>query len=245
MKRKYDKRDNKGRHIRPLFFKYIDDYKGYRDDYHIYEETDENEFNKCLVTKKYSAVRQLKDGTSKNLHIERGRMSYSMHKTSMDYLQKAIDSFSRVRLSKKECIPFSEVLVSADALPGYVKYPQVHRLLDIIKDSKQRIWETWNCRNDLSPSQKRKMSHEIKEELIEYVSSLSISEKSVRYILSLIDSEEYKGLSRFIFDVILDTSNEQFYKLLSLSKTPIPRLEECEDGDIDIMGFKYKMIQNA
>ncbi len=35
-KEKYDVRDEKGRHIRPLFFRYIDSYKGYRDGYYIY-----------------------------------------------------------------------------------------------------------------------------------------------------------------------------------------------------------------
>ena len=35
LKKKYDVRDEKGRHIRPLFFRYIDSYKGYRDGYYI------------------------------------------------------------------------------------------------------------------------------------------------------------------------------------------------------------------
>lgn len=245
LKRKYDKRDEKGRHVRPLFFKYIDNYKGYRDDYHIYEETEDNEFSKKLVTDKYSTVRQYKLSASNTIHVERGRMSYAMHHTSMDYLQKAIDKFSNKRLSKKEVVPFSEVLIPMKEMTGYVKWSQVHRLLDYIRDVKQNIWEVWNCRNDLSASQKRKISFEIKSEMIEYVSGLSISDKSVRYILSLIDSEEYSGIARFIFDIILDTSNEQFYRVLSLSKEPIPRLEECSDGDIDIMGFKYKRVYNV
>lgn len=242
LKNKYDKRDNKGRHIRPLFFKYIDDYKGYRDDYHVYEENEDNEYEKCLVTDKYSEVRQYVNDAEKTLHVERGRMSYAMHMTTMDYLQKAIDKFSNKRLPKREYVSFSDVLIPVADLPGYVKYPQVERLIDYIKRVKQETWEVWNNKSDLSPSQKRKIAYEKKQDLIEYVSSLEISDKSVRYILSLIDTDEYKGLASYIFSIILDTSNEKFYRLIDASKEVIQKLEEDEDGDIDIMGFKYRKI---
>ena len=52
LKKKYDVRDKKNRHIRPLFFKYIDGYKGYRDDYHVYIE-DGEEFTKLCKTDKF------------------------------------------------------------------------------------------------------------------------------------------------------------------------------------------------
>ena len=242
LKKKYDRRDNKGRHIRPLFFKYIDGYKGFRSDYHLYSVGEDNEYNKCFVSDKYSDVRQYMSDTEKNVVVERGRMSYEMYQTTMDYLQKAIDKFSNKRLPKKPLINFADVLIPLDSMPGYVKYPQAQRLLDTIKDTKMEIWKIWNCREDLSPSKKRKLSYEIKQELVEYISTLMVGGKTIRYILSLIDTEEYKNIRQFIFDIILDTSNAQFYELITMSKEPILRLEEDENGDVDIMGFKYKYV---
>ena len=242
LKKKYDRRDNKNRHIRPLFFKYIDGYKGFRSDYHLYSVDDDNEYSKCFVSTKHSDVRQYIDDTDKTIVVERGRMSYEMYQTTMDYLQKAIDKFSNKRLPKKEFVNFSDVLVPLASMPGYVKYSQAQRLLENIKDTKAEIWKIWNCRDDFSPSQKRKISYELKQDLIDHISNLIIGTKTIRYILSMIDSEEYKNIRQFIFDVILDTSNEHFYELIAMSKEPITKLEENENGDIDIMGFKYKYV---
>lgn len=244
LKRKYDRRDNMDRHIRPLFFKYIDGYKGYRDDYYVYEETEDNEFVKIASGVKYKAAMEAKNDTESTCYVERGRMSYILYHTSMDYLQKAIDKFSRKRLSKKPCVKFSDVLIPMDKISGSVWYPQVHRLIQSIQDTKNEIWKVWNCQDDLTPSQKRKKSFEIKQDLINYISTLVIGDKTIRYILSLIDNDEYKSISKFIFDIILDTANDKFYKLILASKEPIGFLLEDDYGDIKIMDYTYKMVYN-
>lgn len=249
LKRKYDQRDNKDRHIRPLFFKYIDGYKGYRDDYYVYQkienDKDEEVFCKKLSRACYKEVRKFKEEnsnieTNSELSIERGRMSYQKYETSMDYLQKSIDRFSNKRLSKMPLINFSEVLIPVKSISGYVKYPQAYRLIEYIREVKFEIFKIWNYRDDLSLSQKRRISFEYKQELVDYINTLVINEKTVRYILTLVESEEYKDIGRFIFNIILDCKNEQFYNLINFSREPIYKLIEDTNGDIDIMGFKYR-----
>ena len=71
LKKKYDVRDNKNRHVRPMFFKYIDGYKGYRDDYYIYREEDDEFVKKCVVGS-YKEVRAIKEN-DESICVDRGR----------------------------------------------------------------------------------------------------------------------------------------------------------------------------
>ena len=244
LKRKYDQRDNKDRHIRPLFFKYIDGYKGYRDDYYIYKETEDDGFSKCCVMEKRGDALQYKKDSDSVIHIERGRMSYQKHETAMDYLQLSINKFRTCRLSKKELLTFSECLIPIDELCGYVKYPQVEKIVENIRDTKKKISAIWSNENELSNRKKREISQEIRQECIDYISSLIIGQKTMRYLLSLIDRKEYSDISKFLFDTLFGTANECFYDLIQSSKSPIYRLEECSNGDISIYHFKYNKIEN-
>lgn len=244
LKRKYDQRDNKDRHIRPLFFKYIDGYKGYRDDYYIYKETEDDGFSKCCVIEKRGDALQYKNNSDDIIHIERGRMSYQKHETAMDYLQLSINKFRTCRLSKKELLTFSECLIPMETLCGYVKYPQVEKIIENIRETKKKISSVWINENELSNRKKREISQEVRQECIDYISSLIIGQKTMRYLLSIIDKKEFSDVSKFLFDTLFGTANECFYDLIQKSQETIYRLEECENGDIDIYNFSYNKVKN-
>lgn len=244
LKRKYDQRDNKDRHIRPLFFKYIDGYKGYRDDYYIYKETEDDGFSKCCVIEKRGDALQYKNNSDDIIHIERGRMSYQKYETAMDYLQLSINKFRTCRLSKKELLTFSECLIPMETLCGYVKYPQVEKIIENIRETKKKISSVWINENELSNRKKREISQEVRQECIDYISSLIIGQKTMRYLLSIIDKKEFSDVSKFLFDTLFGTANECFYDLIQKSQETIYRLEECENGDIDIYNFSYNKVKN-
>lgn len=243
LKAKYDIRDEKGRHIRPLFFKYIDGYKGYNNDYYVYVDTPDEGFVKELVTDKYSKAKAIRDANPEKVKIERGRMSYSEMKTSMDYLEKAVDNFKHKR-KKRDYLPFSEMLIPADQLSGQVYYPQIHRIVAMVEKAKTQIAELYTI-PELTKSEIAIETQIIKSDLSERINSVSINEKGIRYILSLLDDKRYSGISKYLFDIVFNTNHDKFYDLVEQSKTPVKKLEECEDGDIDILGIKYRKIQTV
>ena len=237
LKEKYDIRDAKNRHIRPLFFKYIDGYKGYNSEYYVYEETDDGEFEKQLVTSRCSEARKIKNESGKKIYIEKGRMTYQPMKTSMDYLQQSIDKFKK-RRKTKEYLPFSEMLISVADLPGQVYYPQVHRIVAMIETAKSEINGLYYG-GELDRSYITIRSHEIKDDLAKRIDSISINVKGIRHILTLLDDKKYSGISKYLFDVVFHLNSEKFYDLVARSQRDIYMLEESEDGDIDIFGIKY------
>lgn len=237
LKKKYDVRDKKNRHIRPLFFKYIDGYKGYRDRYYIYVEED-CEFVKQGDTDSFKEVQRIKKEQD-NVHVERGRMSYEKHETSMDYLELCINKFRAKRLEKKKTLLFSECLIPENELSGSIWYPQITKIVDCVRDYKAKNDVIWNASPELSNKKKRELSYEEYKDCVAYVSSLVLGEKTMRHLLTLLDKKEYSDISRFLFSVLFMTANNDFYKLIAHSKEPIELLKEDKDGDIFIYDFPY------
>lgn len=238
LKKKYDVRDNKGRHVRPLFFRYIDGYKGYRDRYYIYVEED-GEYIKQGVVESYKEARGLKETGS--ILIERGRMTYQKHETSMDYLELAINRF-RPRVSRKSQLRLTDILIPEDQLYGQVWYPQVNRIIDMVRESKKDIASIWSSDVGLSNKKKRNLAEEIRQECVNYICNLTIGEKTMRHLVGLIDSKEYSDISKFLFRILFEKQNEGFYKLIELSKDTIYKLEENDNGNVLIYDFRYIRI---
>lgn len=238
LKKKYDMRDKKGRHIRPLFFRYIDDYKGYRDEYYVYVENGE-EFVKECVVERLSEARSLKR-EKENVIIDKGRMTYKDHATAMDYLQHCINRL-RIRIPKKPTILFSDVLVPVEKLSGQVWYPQVHRIINSIRDTKLQMSKIFSL-DSIPMSKKVCMTFEIRQECINYIMSLSISVKTMRYILSLIDNPEYRDISKLMFGILFGYPNKSFYDVIQASKEQLYKLEEDATGEYKIYDFTYKKL---
>lgn len=238
LKKKYDIRDKKGRHIRPLFFRYIDGYKGYRDGYYIYTE-DDGEFVKQGVVESYRKAYELK--SNENVVVERGRMSYKKHETTMDYLELAINKF-RTYHKHKPLMRFADILIAPDQLLGQVKYSQVETIIEYVRDTKKRIAAIWVNEERLSKKEKRELAEEIRQECVDYIGSKKIGEKTMRYLISQIDNEDCRDISRFLFGILFGTANKDFFSMISCSDSPISILEESALGDIQIFDFSYKKV---
>lgn len=236
LKKKYDIRDNKGRHVRPLFFRYIDGYKGYRDGYYIYSEED-GEYVKQSVVDNFKKACEMK--STDNIVVERGRMTYRKHETSMDYLELAINKF-RTYHARKPAVKFSDILISPNSLFGQVKYSQVERIIDYVRETKKKIASLWISNDGLPKKKKRCLAEDIRQECIDYVANKKIGEKTMRYLVSLIDHDECSDIARFLFNILFGVPHEEFFSLIKSSKQPIAILEESEHGDISIFDFKYK-----
>lgn len=254
LKKKYDVRDKKNRHVRPLFFKYIDGYKGYRDDYHVYVEQDD-EFQKLFKTDKFKDAQEIKKHSENNIVVERGRMSYKMHETSMDYLQKCINKsfyiprkdaekrFMNLSLSTALIDP----LLVGDGDDNEIK-DQIDVLYDEItsksNETKKKCNAIWNS-IEYTSKEKRELITQIRTDCAKELQNIPISEKQMAYLLKKFD-DDYFGLPRFLFYLITEEVRgfmmSTFYHVLQKSVAPISVLQECKDGDIRIYDFHYEKI---
>ncbi len=113
---------------------------------------EDGEYIKQGVVESYKEAQVLKETGS--VMVERGRMTYQRHETSMDYLELCINKFrsKTLRKSKKR---LSDILISSDKLCGQVKYPQVNRIINVVREAKSHISLVWSTDDGLS-NRKRK-----------------------------------------------------------------------------------------
>ena len=239
LKKKYDVRDKKNRHVRPLFFKYIDGYKGYRDDYHVYVEQDD-EFQKLFKTDKYKDAQTIKKESANNIVIERGRMSYLKHETSMDYLQKCTNRFYVPR-DKEANHGLSYMLVPISDTKGEYQKDVEQQIVEIAREAKKDINSLWND-NEYTNKQKRDKANEIREKFAVVLQEIQINEKTMRRLLGKLE-EEYSDVARFLFFSLLEQVRgfmlSGFHQIIQKSVSPVSVLREDVDGDIQIYDFHY------
>lgn len=240
LKKKYDIRDKKNRHIRPMFFKYIDGYKGYRDDYYIYREEDDDTYVKQDVVSSFKDVQRIKKDDDK-IFVEKGRMSYEKFETSMDYLELCINKF-RTYSARVQPQKLSSMLIPIDLLNGQVYYPQVNKIVDLVRETKKSMSAVWKSDNNLTNRRKRDITDEMRQECIDYICNMKIGDKTMRYLINLIDSDSCSDISRFMFNVLFGKPNDDFYRLIEISKEDIYGLQEDDNGDIKIYDFRYKRV---
>lgn len=239
LKKKYDVRDKKNRHVRPLFFKYIDGYKGYRDDYHVYVEQDD-EFQKLFKTDKYKDAQTIKKESANNIVIERGRMSYLKHETSMDYLQKCINRFYVPR-DKEANHGLSYMLIPINSVKGEYQKEIEQQIIELARTAKRDINSLWS-NQEYSNKQKREQANEIKEKCSAALQEIQINEKTMRKLLGKLE-EEYSDVARFLFFSLLEQVRgfmlSGFYQIIQKSISPVNILREDAEGDIQIYDFRY------
>lgn len=243
LKKKYDVRDKKNRHIRPLFFKYIDGYKGYRDDYHVYVEQDD-EFQKLFKTDKYKDAQTIKKESANNIVIERGRMSYQKHETSMDYLQKCINRFYVPR-DKEANHGLSYMLVPISATKGEYQKEVEQQIIDIAREAKKEINSIWES-TSANKKTKRELAYEVQEKCSAALQEIQVNEKTMRRLLGKLE-DEYSDVTRFLFFSLLEQVRgfmlSGFHQIIQKSVSPVSILREDIDGDIQIYDFRYLKTQ--
>ena len=243
LKKKYDVRDKKNRHIRPLFFKYIDGYKGYRDDYHVYVEQDD-EFQKLFKTDKYKDAQTIKKESANNIVIERGRMSYQKHETSMDYLQKCINRFYVPR-DKEANHGLSYMLVPISATKGEYQKEVEQQIIDIAREAKKEINSIWES-TSANKKTKRELAYEVQEKCSAALQEIQVNEKTMRRLLGKLE-DEYSDVTRFLFFSLLEQVRgfmlSGFHQIIQKSISPVSILREDIDGDIQIYDFRYLKTQ--
>lgn len=245
LKRKYDVRDKKGRHIRPMFFKYIDGYKGYRSDYYIYQDGAEDDpVEKIGGMLAYKDAIEYKNAAEQNgdgrrVYVERGRMSYSNYETSMDYLQKAINKFRAPY--QFEVLPLSAVLTD-DNVDGEYQESVERQIIELIKSAREKVNQVWNGHENTSRI-KREKAEKVRQECIAALQTVPVTQATLRGVLRHLETD-YSELSRFAFFILLDRMNRHMKtmieKLMRNSCSSIEKLVEDESGDIRIYDFCYK-----
>lgn len=170
------------------------------------------------------------------------RKNYQFHNTTMDFLQHSLNSY-RNPYTPTPFIPFSDLLLHDIYSQKSVKYSQVDRILDFVRDMRAKIRAVWDGTDDgLDNYGKAILVHEIRSEYVEYIKALRISSHTVYRLMLAIEEPHNKDISRTLFYLLFFTPNQCFLDLIEKSRTPISTLTEVkgDDWDVELYGFHFR-----
>ena len=175
------------------------------------------------------------------------KKNYKRHNTSMDYLQKIISQFQTDKSGKpkeKRYFMFSDILNMSDYNIQSVYYDQVDRVLTLIEQCNSKIKAIY-ADESLDKESKFSLSSSERQECVEYIGKLKFSKSTMIYLLTLLDTDEYKKMSRNIMNILFGYPNTSFFDVVKQSKDHISIFMELPSGKIDVFGYHFDKITVA
>ena len=166
---------------------------------------------------------------------------YMRHDTTMDYIQKHINSYQRSRSGrpcKTELLPLASVLNKDMYNCREVSSRQISRILDLITQTRAEINAIY-ADEFMEPEEKYTAAREARLRCNEFLGSMKINPSTVIRLLTLCDTKEQAANYRTIVTALFSYPNADFFQLLRCSQKPVPYLYENSGGDIILYGIHF------
>ena len=170
------------------------------------------------------------------------KKNYRFHDTSMDYLQHCLNG-NRNPNYKSETIPFSDLLKPNESRQS-VWYPQVNRILGLVRNMRDQVKAVWNSTDDgLDNEMKAIMTAEIKDECQQYIKAIHLNPNTAYRLLLAIEDPANKDIpccsqSRMIILSVCLKNGENRCKG-SFKRTPEP-LKSTVAGIVKSLCYQQK-----
>lgn len=177
---------------------------------------------------------------------------YKYFETPMDYLQKCISKFNfyQSRENKSEVMPFSSIVMDKNIHGCSSRYYECRdRIINIVEDTNkelQKIYIGYDNKNKEEKEEIKLQVADLKQECIEYINELSVSEMTMYLLLTALDKKEYRHIQKLIFNTLFGTPNQTFFKMIIDNHGEINKLVETDEGTIILYDFKFikELINN-
>ena len=174
-------------------------------------------------------------------YYDPAKKNYQRHETSMDYLQKCVNSFQRTdgrNNQKKEFLPFSEILNKNEYRSSEVNYRQVEKIFSLLEETRLEINRIYASEAS-SSEEKRIRAEELRRQASDYIQSRKMNSSTMLHLLSCCEKPEHRLTGRTALRLLFGCPNLDFYQLIQESARPVEMLSEQEDGEISIYGFHF------
>lgn len=170
-------------------------------------------------------------------YYDNTRKAYKYHKSSMDYVEAELAKLRFPRRSKyTELSDLIREDVIGEAPDNRHARQSILNKIDEAKIELIKIRET----PTLTKEEKRRVVREIIAERDSYMSNLAPNVNTIKSLIRIIEKKEYLKYRHSLFNMLFNSDNINFYNMIEASREQIKEIEPCNDGDIDIYGYKYR-----
>lgn len=188
-------------------------------------------------------------------YYDSSKKNYKRHLTSMDYLQEVVNKCKRKLGANKKFRPFSDVLDEDKYDPRMINWEQIHRVVDLIRDTKSDIEKEWSqymtlyCDDEVNREGKqeayRKVSYitnSLREDCSKYIGAIKLNYSTTCYLLKILDKDIYKDITTTMFAILFGEPNESFFRAVKKSKKAVKHLMPNKCGNIEIFGNRFSEV---
>lgn len=216
--KKYCRRDNKGRTVKPNFFAHVSRQKGY------YNPQKKN----------YMAHDTAMDYLQQIVNKEcRGHIGRQARKKEFAPLVSIADR-SKFEYSRIRYYQIDQILDSVRQMKKQSNDLWSHY-------EKRNFCSTVNS-NSIPKDDWEMLLHQLnilRQRCVDYIDGMKISYSTMYWLLKIVDSGSAKDIRRTLFYILFASPNKSFFELIKKSATPISILQESEDGEINLFGIRF------
>lgn len=213
--------------------------------------------NKYKITEGHRTVKPI---FFKTITLENGfklskNIRYKFFETSMDYLQRQLQAYTRRRKAQErstQWLPLHELVnfPVGHKIDGR-RYTQVRQIVQLVREAQAAVIRaTLEVQNNSNGSAELRTSkqtlHDLKEsiqqETIATISNMKLSQDALLLLLKMVVRNHYPEMRWWLFTVVFAIKGGEVFRLLTDSQTPLMRLAKSEDGEISIYGETYTKI---
>lgn len=170
---------------------------------------------------------------------------YRYFNTPMDYLQRCVAKFNfyNNRHKKRGLLPFSTIVQQIETRNiSNSYYEQRDRIINMIEDTNKKIKQLYIDYPDSTKEDREIINfqvYNIKQECIEYINDLTVSEKTIYLLLLALDKKEYKHIQKRMFEILFGVPNKAFFQMIIDNQGEMNRLIESEKGEYLLYDLRF------
>ncbi len=156
------------------------------------------------------------------------RKEYRKYNTTMDYVQKKVNSFRAVKESKenKELAPFVSVLDKKKYRKVNVNYRQVKYIIKLLKDFNNNKIAVKG--SDLEVKEKITKINLLYDTLAQRINESTIGFSTLYEILNLIDNKDCENINTLLLGILFTCKNKTFVETIEETAENVTRLVPVE-----------------
>lgn len=177
------------------------------------------------------------------------KKAYLKHDTAMDYLISSVNSFRASRkdrnaANEQDFIELSDMLDNSLFDKSKANYRQVREIISTVDHMKNEISAIFSSSASTGGYQFIEADR-IRQDCVEAIGKMKINNSTMIALLKLLEKPGHAHHKKMITYILFSYPSTSFYEVLAKSRKPIPYIEECEDGEIDIYGVRFTEKSDA
>lgn len=187
--------------------------------------------------------------TTENGYELSDKVYYRYFDTTMDYLQKIVNSvnFRQARKYKEDLIPFMNIVKTPESSTKSGYYSMLRdKMIEILQRARQEIKHLYINYDEKEKNERKLIQEQVaecKRRYIELIDKMSEHEYLMYLVLRELDNKQYRDIHNTVFEIVFGKPNEAFIQMIDNSKDTIKKVQECENGEIKLYNFSYEKVE--